>query len=135
MKLMIMETLDERPGADVDDGLTATESELAVYSGEAEERERERENKQLDQNGPRAVARPIGEAQHYRTTQYNARTEAELTESAGESGTITTTATVTCSGQCDARVNRGTDELWRCSHRAQDHRGDCDSRIAHNDEM
>ena len=39
MKLMITETPNERLGADVDDGFTATESELAVYSGEAAERE------------------------------------------------------------------------------------------------
>ena len=28
----------------------------------------------------------------------------------------------------DAQVNRGTDEPWRCSHRAHDPRGDGDSR-------
>ena len=39
MKIMITETTDERPGADVDDGFTTTESKLAVYSGEAAERE------------------------------------------------------------------------------------------------
>ena len=39
MKLMITETADERPGADVDDGFAMAESELAVYSGEAAERE------------------------------------------------------------------------------------------------
>ena len=79
------------------DGFTTTESELAVYSGGAAKRE----NKRLHQNSPRAVERPIGEAQHHRTTHYNARTEAELSESTGESGTITTAeTTVTCSGQC-----------------------------------
>ena len=36
---MVAETTDERPGADVDDGFAATASELAVYSGEAAERE------------------------------------------------------------------------------------------------
>ena len=39
MKIVITETTGERPGADVDDGFTTTESELAVYSGEAAERE------------------------------------------------------------------------------------------------
>ena len=39
MKLMITETADERPGADVDDGFATTEPELALYAGEAAERE------------------------------------------------------------------------------------------------
>ena len=39
MKFVITETADERPGADVDDGFATTESELAVYSSEAAERE------------------------------------------------------------------------------------------------
>ena len=39
MKIVIMETTNERPGADVDDGFATTESELAVHSGEAAERE------------------------------------------------------------------------------------------------
>ena len=39
MKIVITETTDERPGSDVDDGFTTTESENAVYSGEAAERE------------------------------------------------------------------------------------------------
>ena len=39
VKIMITETTDERPGADVDDGFATRESELAVYSGEAAERE------------------------------------------------------------------------------------------------
>ena len=34
-KFVIAETADERPGADVDGGFAATESELTVYSGEA----------------------------------------------------------------------------------------------------
>ena len=114
MKIVIMETTDERPGADVDDGFATTESELAVYSGEAAERRRlsgmasswrvrvaPPESKPLDQYSPGAVAKPIGEAEHHRIKQYSARTEAELTESTGESGTNTTDATtVTCSGQC-----------------------------------
>ena len=37
LKLMITETADERPGADVDDGFATTEPELAVYAGEAAE--------------------------------------------------------------------------------------------------
>ena len=40
MKIVITETTGERPSADVDDGFATTESELAVYSGEAAERER-----------------------------------------------------------------------------------------------
>ena len=57
--------------------------------------------KRLDQNCPEAVTKPIGEAQHYGITLFNARTEPELTESTGESGTDTTAATtVACSGQC-----------------------------------
>ena len=57
-------------------------------------------SKRLDQNSPRAVAKPIGEAKHQRIKQYNARTEPELTESMGEGGTNTTAATtVTRSGQ------------------------------------
>ena len=76
MKLMITETADERPGADVDDGFATTESELAVYAGEAAETE----SKRLDQTSPRAVAKPIGEAQHHGIKQYSARTEAELSE-------------------------------------------------------
>ena len=69
-------------------------SRLAVCSGEAAEM---RENKRLDQNKSRAVAKPIGEAQHYGIAQYSTRTDAELTESTGESGTNTTAATtVTC---------------------------------------
>ena len=76
-----METTNERPGADVDDGFATTESELAVHSGEAGERETLAGNgivmacavrvappglwcvrvappgsKRLDQNSPRAVA-------------------------------------------------------------------------------
>ena len=39
MKVVITETTDERPGAGVDDGFRTTESELAVYSSEAAERE------------------------------------------------------------------------------------------------
>ena len=39
MKIVVTETTDERPGADVDDGFATTESKLAVYSGEAAERE------------------------------------------------------------------------------------------------
>ena len=39
MKIVVTETTDERPGADVDDGFATTDSELAVYSGEAAERE------------------------------------------------------------------------------------------------
>ena len=80
---MIAETANERPGADVDDGFATSESELAVYSNEAPERE----SKRLDQNSPRVVAKLIREAQHYRITQYSARAEAELTESTSESGT------------------------------------------------
>ena len=38
-KIVISETTDERPGADVDDGFATTESELAVHLGEAAERE------------------------------------------------------------------------------------------------
>ena len=37
MKIVIRETTDDRPGADVDDGFAATESELAENSGEAAE--------------------------------------------------------------------------------------------------
>ena len=59
------------------------------------------ESKRLDQNSSRAVAKPTGEAQHHGIAQYSARTETDLAESAGESGTNTTaTTTVTCSGQC-----------------------------------
>ena len=39
MKIVISETTDDSPIADVDDGFTTTESELAVWSGEAAERE------------------------------------------------------------------------------------------------
>ena len=35
VKLVITETADERPSADADDGFAATESELAVFAGEA----------------------------------------------------------------------------------------------------
>ena len=119
MKIVITETTDERPGADVDDGFSTTESELAEpqrgrrLPGMASSR-RVRvappglwcvrvappESKRLDQNSPKAVAKPIG-AQHYGITQYNARTEPELTESTGESGTDTNApTTVACSGQC-----------------------------------
>ena len=35
MKLVITETADERPVADADDGFATTESEVAVYAGEA----------------------------------------------------------------------------------------------------
>ena len=38
-KFIVAETADERPGADVDDGFATTESEFAVYSGEAAEGE------------------------------------------------------------------------------------------------
>ena len=38
MKIVVTETTDESPGADVDDGFAMTESELAVYLGEAAER-------------------------------------------------------------------------------------------------
>ena len=85
MKIVIMETTNERPGADVDDGFSTAEFELEVYSGEAAERETlarngivmacagstarvvaragsTAKNKRLDQNSPRAVAKPIGEA-------------------------------------------------------------------------
>ena len=37
--MQIAETADKRPGADVNVGFATTESELAVYSGEAAERE------------------------------------------------------------------------------------------------
>ena len=39
LKLVFTETADERPGADAADGFATTESELAVSSGEAAERE------------------------------------------------------------------------------------------------
>ena len=39
LKLVFTETADERPGEDADDGFATTESELAVSSGEAAERE------------------------------------------------------------------------------------------------
>ena len=39
VKIIITETTDERPGADVDDGFATAESEVVVYSGEAAERE------------------------------------------------------------------------------------------------
>ena len=66
----------------------------------------------------------IGEASH----QYNARTVPELNDRRrNNSHTFRTVL--------DARVNRRTDELWQRSHRAQDHRGDGDSRIAHEDGM
>ena len=46
MKLVITET-DERPNADVDDGFATTESELAMYSSEAAEREQAAGSEQL----------------------------------------------------------------------------------------
>ena len=91
MKIMITETTSERLGADVDDGFATTESELAVCSGEAAEREMldgacgwhppglwcvqvaPPESKRLDQNSPKAVAKPIGEAQHHGITHPNSR--------------------------------------------------------------
>ena len=86
----------------------------------------------LYQNSPWAVARPISEAQRYRITQHSVRTEVELTESRGESGTNTRhNSSHVFRTVPDARANRETDELWRCSHRAHDHIGDGDSRTAH----
>ena len=38
-KFVFTETADESPGADADDGFATTESELAVHSEEAAERE------------------------------------------------------------------------------------------------
>ena len=79
MKIVIMETTNERPGADVDDGFATTESELAVLSGEAAKRETlvrvapprlwcvwvaPPGSKRLDQNSSRAVEKFVGEAQH-----------------------------------------------------------------------
>ena len=104
---MIAETTDVRPGADKDDGFATTESELAVYSGEAAERETLAGNGIVmacaGSGSIRTAERqlPIGEAQHYGITQYNARTDPGLMESTGASGTDTTAATtVACLGQC-----------------------------------
>ena len=77
-----------------------TESQRQNPSSQCMQVKPHRESKRLN-HSPRAVVKPIGEAQHYGITQHSARTEAELTESTGESGTNTTAATtVTCSGQC-----------------------------------
>ena len=136
MKIVITETTDERPGADVDDGFASQRQNPSSQKIQVKLKRGRRllgmassrrvrvaspgllcvrvappgllcvraappGSKRLDQHSSGAFAKPIGEAQHHRIKQYNARTEPELTESTGESGTNTTAATtVTRSGQC-----------------------------------
>ena len=111
-KFMIAETACERPGADVDDGFATTESSSQKIQVKPQRGTRlsgmasswrvrvTPGSKRLDQNSSRAVAKHIGEAQRSGIKQYNGRTEPELTESTGESGTNTAATTVTRSGQC-----------------------------------
>ena len=93
-------------------------------------------SKRLDQNSSRAVAKHVGEAQHHRIKQQNTRTEPGLTESTGEKRheRLRNNNSHAFRTVPDAPVNRGTDELWRCSHRVQDHRGVNDS-ASRSDEM